>query len=182
LKIKIQEKKNVIHFSEVEIYFVLSLRCRLPKLLSNGFAALSKLDNGWFGAAMYFTSSAEYAAKYTNSNGCLIMCYVVSLNPFPVITDDAPPGTSSSDFSFYGRGNYSNYQCHYIPVAPGNDDTSCAFCPPPNGVQDARYDELAVFQQADILPQVVVHLKPQFTSSTSVASAGNSEKKILSKE
>lgn len=134
-------------------------RASVSKILSNGFAALSKLDDGWFGKAMYFTSSAEYAAKYTNSDGCLIMCYVLLLNPFPVITDDAPPSEHTSNFKFYGKANHSNYQCHYIPVVPVDKDTSWNFRPPPNGVQDAIYDELAVFQQDDILPQVVVHLK-----------------------
>jgi hypothetical protein len=115
---------------------------------------------------MYFTSSAEYAAKYTNPTGCLIMCYVVLLNPFPVITNDAPPGVSSKNFRFYGTGNYSNYQCHYVPVAPVSEDTSWNFRPPPNGIKDARFDEFAIFQQADILPQVIVHLKPGTSSST----------------
>ncbi len=139
-------------------------RAIVSSLISDGFAALGKLDNGWFGKAMYFTSSAEYAAKYTNPTGCLIMCYVILLNPFPVITDDAPPGVPSKTFRFYGTGNYSNYQCHYIPVAPVTEDTSSNFRPPPNGVQDARYDEFAIFQQADILPQVIVHLKPGISS------------------
>jgi hypothetical protein len=155
----------------------------VSKLVSDGFVALSTLDNGWFGKAMYFTSSAEYAAKYTNSNGCLIMCYVVVLNPFPVITDDAPPGVNSTNFRFYGSCNYSNYQCHYIPVANSEANTGLDFRPPLSGVQDALYDELAVFQQADILPQVIVHLKPQSTSSsTSVTADASLERRFLSKE
>jgi hypothetical protein len=154
----------------------------IPKLLSGGFAVLGTLDNGWFGKGMYFTSSAEYAAKYTKSNGCLIMCYVIVLNPFPVITDDAPPDVSSTNFRFYGSGNYSNYQCHYIPVANAGASTSLDFRPPPNGVQDATYDELAVFQQTEILPQVIVHLKTQCASSSSVAIDEDLERRFLSKE
>jgi hypothetical protein len=100
---------------------------------------------------MYFTSSAEYATRYTSSNGCLIMCYVVLLNPFPVITDDAPPGIPSRNFRFYGRGNYSSYQSHYIPVAPVSENTLWDLRPPSGVVQNAVYDELAVFQQSDIL-------------------------------
>ena len=156
-------------------------RKTVPKLLSDGFAALSKLDKGWFGTAMYFTSSAKYAAEYIGSNGCLIMCYVALLNPFPVIADDAPPGTSSKNFRFYGRGNYANYQCHYVPVAPV-DEMRCDYRPPPSGVEDASYDELAIFQQADILPQVVVHLKPRTTASTSATSEVNLERMFLCKE
>jgi hypothetical protein len=154
----------------------------VSQLVSDGFAALSQLDNGWFGKAMYFTSSAEYAAKYTDPTGCLIMCYVVLLNPFPVITDDAPPLVPSKTFRFYGTGNYANYQCHYIPVAPVNEDTWWNFRPPPNGVQDATFDEFAIFQQSDILPQVIVHLKPGTTSSASGTSNENFLRTFLSKE
>ena len=141
----------------------------ISPLISDGFAALGQLDNGWFGKAIYFTSSAEYAVRYTNSTGCLIMCYVVLLNPFPVISDDAPINASSKDFRFYGSGNYSNYQCHYIPVAPAYPGAIKNFRPPPNGTEDACFDEFAIFQQSDILPQVIVHLKPG-TSSTSATS------------
>lgn len=94
----------------------------------------------------------------------------------------APPNVPSRDFRFYGRGNYSNYQCHYIPVTPVDKDTSWNFRPPSSGVQDAPYDELAIFQQADILPQVVVHLKPRTASRTSVRLTENPERIFLSKE
>ena len=154
----------------------------VSELVSNGFAALSKLDNGWYGKAMYFTSSGEYAAKYTNPTGCLVMCYVILLNPFPVITDDAPVGVSSKTFRFYGTGNYANYQCHYIPVAPVKEDTVWNFRPPPNGVQDARFDEFAIFQQSDILPQIIVHLKPANNSSAYENFDENLHTRFLSKE
>ncbi|CAF0977353.1 unnamed protein product [Didymodactylos carnosus] len=129
----------------------------LPYLLSNGFATLGKIDDGWYGRAMYFTSSAKYALRYGN---CLIMCYILLLNPFPVVTNDAPHGASPTTFRFYGRGNYKNYQCHYIPVAPTDrDPTTTDYRPPTNGIDGALYDELAVFQEINILPQVVVHFK-----------------------
>lgn len=155
----------------------------VSSLVSDGFSALGRLDNGWYGKAMYFTSSAEYAAKYTNSNGCLIMCYAVLLNPFPVIVDDAPHGEASRNFRFYGSGNHANYQCHYIPVAPVKNDTMWNFRPPIDGVDDAPYDEFAIFQQADILPQVIVHLKPANpTASTCEFSEFEQRDKFLAKE
>lgn len=134
----------------------------LPQLLSDGFAALGTLDDGWYGKAMYFTSSAKYATRYCGgeSGGCLIMCYILLLNPFPVVSADAPPNISPASFRFYGKGNYRNYQCHYIPVSPvGAGTDTMDYRPPPTGTDDALYDELAVFQEVNILPQVVVHFK-----------------------
>ncbi|CAF2528187.1 unnamed protein product [Rotaria sp. Silwood2] len=134
-------------------------RSVLPHLLSDGFAALSMLDDGWYGKAIYFTSSAKYATRYfREDNGCLVMCYVLLLNPFPVVSDDAPPDVPPEKFRFYGRGNYKNYQCHYIPVSPVGGKNTMDYRPPPTGdIDDAEYDELAVFQEAHILPQIVIY-------------------------
>ncbi|CAF4167820.1 unnamed protein product [Adineta steineri] len=132
----------------------------LPYLLSEGFAALGQTDGGWFGKGIYFSSSAEYASRYCppNENACLLMCYVLVLNPFPVIHDDAPKNAKPRDFRFYGSGNYGTYQCHYIPVS--GKKSSMNFRPPLDGTDHANYDELVVFESANILPQIVVHLKP----------------------
>ncbi|CAF4174038.1 unnamed protein product [Adineta steineri] len=131
----------------------------LPQLLSEGFASLGQVDDGWFGKGMYFSSSAEYASRYCpqNEDACLLMCYVLVLNPFPVIYDDAPEDVKPHKFRFYGRGNHRAYQCHYIPVS--GEKPTMDFRPPLEGVDHADYDELVVFESANILPQIVVHLK-----------------------
>jgi len=132
----------------------------LSNLLSDGFATLGTLDDGWYGKAMYFTSSAKYATRYSGENGgCLIMCYIILLNPFPIISADAPLNVSPTKFRFYGRGNYKNYQCHYIPVSPTGGSDTWDYRPPSTGTDDAIYDELAMFQEAAILPQIVIHFK-----------------------
>ena len=157
-------------------------RTDISKLLSDGFAALGESDKG-FGTGMYFTSSAGYATNGMKPNDCLVMCYVVLLNPFPVITDDAPPGVPKTKFRFYDNRNYSNYQCHYIPVAPIDEATSWNYLPPKKGVRYAVCDEFVVFQECDILPQVIVYLKPRSGSSaaTAVTSEANSSKKSVPK-
>ncbi|CAF1533904.1 unnamed protein product, partial [Adineta steineri] len=86
-----------------------------------------------------------------------IMCYVLVLNPFPVIYDDAPEDVKPEKFRFYGRGNHRTFQCHYIPVS--GKESTMDFRPPLEGVDHAGYDELVVFESANILPQIVVHLK-----------------------
>ncbi|CAF3886710.1 unnamed protein product [Rotaria sordida] len=132
----------------------------LPNLLSNGFAALGTLDDGWYGKAMYFTSSAKYATRYCGeTDGCLIMCYILLLNPFPVVAADVPLTVSPTSFRLYGKGNHKNYQYHYIPVSPVGGSDTWDYRPPTSGTDDAMYDELAVFQETNILPQIVIHFK-----------------------
>ncbi|CAF3930201.1 unnamed protein product [Rotaria sp. Silwood1] len=121
---------------------------------------MGTLDDGWYGKAMYFTSSAKYATRYSGKHGCLVMCYVLLLNPFPVVTADAGSHIPPERFRFYGKGNYKNYQCHYIPVSPVGGKDTMDYRPPPSGdVDDAAYDELAIFQEAHVLPQIVIHFE-----------------------
>jgi hypothetical protein len=103
------------------------------------------------------------------SNDSLVMCYVILLILFPVITDNAIPNVSKTNFRLCVNGSYSNYQYHYIPVAPIDEATSRNYLPPPRGVQYAMYDEFVVFQEYDILPQAIVHLKRRQVSSGAAA-------------
>lgn len=43
-------------------------------ILEGGFAAIAKLDGGWFGKGIYFSSNAAYASKYCQQPPCIIMC------------------------------------------------------------------------------------------------------------
>jgi hypothetical protein len=74
--------------------------------------------------AMYFTLSVEYSAKYTSSNECLTISYVVLLNLFPVISHNAPSDVPSPNVC-----NYSNYQCRYIPIEPVDKGSPWNFHP-----------------------------------------------------
>jgi len=38
----------------------------------------------------------------------LIMCYALLLNPYPVVSADAPLDVDPSQFAFYGKGNYKH--------------------------------------------------------------------------
>jgi hypothetical protein len=70
---------------------------------------------GWFGKGIYFTSNPEYALRYSQRPTCLMMCYVILQNPYPVIFDDASNSTALG-LKLYGRANYKNYGCHFVPV------------------------------------------------------------------
>jgi hypothetical protein len=78
---------------------------------------------------IYFSSSADYSTHYVQSDTCtLLLCYVIVANPYPVIYDDA---TSKQNLVFYGKGNYKNYGCHYVPIIPYSE---VDFLPPPIGL------------------------------------------------
>ncbi|CAF1174714.1 unnamed protein product, partial [Didymodactylos carnosus] len=122
------------------------LRKVLKSLMPTGSAANGVKDEDWFGKGIYFTSSAKYASTYGGPGECIILCYVLILNPLPIIDDDVPQYSNPKDSLFYALGNCENYHCHYIPKAVCNDE---------NGF----HDELVVFQEAYILPSIVVYFK-----------------------
>jgi len=129
-------------------------------ILKMGFANLAMLDDGWFGNGIYFTSHPEYAYRYCKNkkDPCLIFCFLLLSNPYPVIFRDA---SSANDLAFKGKANYKNYGSHYVPVVhyKGVD-----YRPPDPGAAKTGplYDEIVIFQETHILPFGIVHLKDPY--------------------
>jgi len=84
-------------------------------IFQGGFANLATMDNGWFGKGIYFSTYPEYAMQYCENKPkpCLIFCFIILANPFPIIWDDAK---SIDELRFFGQPNYRNFGCHYVPV------------------------------------------------------------------
>jgi len=145
------------------------------KILKNGFANLATLDDGWFGKGIYFTTHPEYGFHYckNKSQPCLILCYVIMFNPYPVIWDDAK-STDPNEMMLLGKANYRNFGCHYVPVIKYDNFD---FRPPQPG-KKAEFDELVIFQESHILPYALVSVQkkkspapiPSATTSTSTSS------------
>lgn len=155
--------KQVKHRQSVSIAR-LWYRCdahRLKNVMFNGFSQQDMQANGWFGQGIYLSSSAKDAPYYKKPLGCIIMCYAIILNPYPIISDDASISEGNLKLRFYSSKNYLNYHCHYIPVLPTKVDRGSSDLPPKTGTQDALYDQVVMFSPDDILPQCVIYLKPK---------------------
>jgi hypothetical protein len=60
-----------------------------------------------------------------------------------------------------GKGNYSNYDAHFIPVVPRNPDNSNEEVYYPTRPYDKhQYTELVVFSSEACLPRYLVELQP----------------------
>jgi hypothetical protein len=59
---------------------------------------------GWFGKGIYFSTSPAYALRYCGKPKVLLMCYVVLLNPFPLLQSDAPDNVDEKHFRFFAAG------------------------------------------------------------------------------
>jgi len=130
-------------------------------IIKNGFSSLAKLDEGWFGKGIYFSNFPQYSIKYTTSveDPCLILCYTVLENPFPVVFGERE--------RFKGKPNYTTtvkqttvfYGSHYVPIKD--------FLPPPIG-EKGDSDELVIFQENHILPKWIIHLEKKKSSSSNI--------------
>jgi len=141
-------------------------------ITENGFGVVAKLDDGYFGKGIYFTSTFDYAAKYViyhvESNPSHWKAFIISLvvpgNVFPVTenpfrTDTSgrilqnPNGTPMLNLNgYYGKGIRAGYQSHFtiVPKAEKN-----AFPIRGNIESDNDATELVVFQEAQTLPLFV---------------------------
>jgi len=136
----------------------------LPSIFEAGFATLGLIDAGYFGRGIYSAGEARYSynvyGKIFEDQGkepALLMNWVASYSAYPVIDGDK---SNSEMRSLEGKGNYANYDAHFIPVRPNNPNNpnEKVFFPCQPG-QAHKYSELVVFDKAHCLPRYVVELQ-----------------------
>jgi len=119
------------------------------KICYGGFATLSKLDTGYFGSGIYFTTYYSYAESYFMGfvDPAVLISYVIPGNSYPVIEH---PHESPS--SFKAGIIKVGYQSHYIRVKPDGMPVDS------NGLEEI-YDELVINQETQVCPAYVYELK-----------------------
>lgn len=128
------------------------------QILRTGFAALAKLDPGYFGQGLYFTPDFEYAKNvYAGDAGCVILCALCFGNPFPVIEHPSSPE------SMLGRPCMPRYDAHVAVVKREPGKGKACFVPaPPSSYEEEEasgvFSEIVLFDRGQILPLAVVHL------------------------
>lgn len=116
------------------------------KIAQTGFAALSSLDEGYFGKGIYFTTSLLYTLPYAcnKRRPAAIISFVNMGNVYPVTEDHK--GCNS----LRGTALKSGYHSHLIctnkngAIYKERDDTLC--------------DEIIVGQESQILPAFIVEM------------------------
>jgi hypothetical protein len=109
-------------------------------ICQTGFASLAKLDAGWYGKGIYFTSYPCYTIQYTGSiNPSIIVSYVIPGNVYPVIEE------SEHEDNLVGKPIKSGYQSNYVRVSA-------------KGHVGTDYDELVIASESQILPLYIVNL------------------------
>jgi len=117
------------------------------KITETGFASLASLDAGWYGAGMYFTTSAMYAAPYylNSTNPAILICLVNTGNPFPVIE------SRNDQDSLWGLPIKSGYQSNY--VVTGRDGQIHV------NRSEPAYNEIVIPQESQVMPIYLLELK-----------------------
>jgi len=119
------------------------------KICQGGFAALSSLDSGYFGAGIYFTTSAKYALPYyaTKGDPSIIISWVLPGNAYPVIEHPRKNGNLAGTIIKPG------YQSHYVCT----NNKGMPF-PSPDPSYTGVYDEIVINQEAQCAPAYVLVL------------------------
>ena len=131
----------------------------LDSIFKTGYADLSTTDEGFFGKGLYSAYEARYAYK-VYSKGALLVNWVTFFSAYPVIEGDMP--------RLSGKGNYGNYDAHFIPVRPRTADPDEVNFYPCIGMHEAVYHEMVVFQAEQCLPRYLVELQPSLPQSPAV--------------
>lgn len=91
---KVERVDEMIRLEDLITFFFFFNSLPHFQVCHNGFANLSKLDVGWYGSGMYFSTSAQYCLPYAASkpNPCFIISYLIPGNPYPVVEQPNDPG------------------------------------------------------------------------------------------
>jgi len=116
------------------------------QIAMTGFAALSSLDEGYFGKGIYFTSSLLYILPYASGKRrpAVLISYINPGNPWPTTEEHDGPR------SLKGMALKSGYNSHIVrtnkrgTIYHEEDDVLC--------------DEMVVNQESQILPAFIIEL------------------------
>lgn len=134
----------------------------LDSVFKTGFANLATTDTGFFGKGSYSTYDAEYAYR-VYSKGALLLNWMCWYSAYPVIDGDMP--------ELMGKGNFANYDAHFVPVASAsNSPTESVYLPCRVG-QAHQYIEVVVFNARQCLPRYLVELQPSLPAPMPVSTA-----------
>jgi len=113
-----------------------------------GFAALSSLDDGFYGRGMYFSSSTLYTIPYfcRAKKPTIVVCLTIPGNPYPVIVGPKDKGSLLKAHIMTG------HQSHYVVTGKGG----YPFLP---AVDKKKYDELVLEMEEQVLPIFIVNVK-----------------------
>jgi len=154
-KIMHRFKKFVVCHSEENIPLIPLWHGTSPgsevKILSNGYATLASTDPGFFGKGCFYgTPQTEYACR-VYGKGILLLNFATVGNVFPVVFSDMP--------QLFGKNCYKNYDCHYAPVVPKNQDNpkEVNYIALNTLTQKPVFDEFVIFQESQVVPRFAIY-------------------------
>lgn len=117
------------------------------KISQTGFANLSKLDAGYFGSGIYFSTFVMYTLPYfaSKKKPSVIVSYVIPGNIYPVKEHHKSPE------SLLGKPLQSGYNSHYIVTTKSGTCIS-------EEREGATYDELVIPLEGQIVPAFIFEI------------------------
>jgi hypothetical protein len=134
----------------------------IDTICRTGFVNLATLNTGWHGRGLYFTHWAQYADYYFLCGGhrpenltaqgehALLLSWALVGAAYPVLA--RMDRVDDPEHTFHG--GYPGYDSHYALVNDGGI-TCTEYLPNPQ----AKYDEVMISQESQVLPLAVVFFK-----------------------
>eukprot|EP01124_Arcella_intermedia_P022716 TRINITY_DN3445_c0_g4_i1.p1 TRINITY_DN3445_c0_g4~~TRINITY_DN3445_c0_g4_i1.p1 ORF type:complete len:293 (+),score=69.59 TRINITY_DN3445_c0_g4_i1:1204-2082(+) len=115
-------------------------------ICGSGFAALSSLDQGYYGKGIYVTSSCMYALPYyaPKPTPSFLICLVTPGNVYPVVEN------YSEENSYMGKAIKNGFQSHYVITR--KDGKAIGDTKPTKKF----YDELVLSSESALIPIFLV--------------------------
>lgn len=129
----------------------------MSEIIEQGFERKLRLGSGREDKGFLLRSSAKAAANDVGVAGCILMCYMILSNPFCSLISEGSNSTMTHRYRFYSDGKPSITEIEYESVRFGRSKRNDR---PIAEIQAGFHDEFVTFESKNILPQVVVYLRP----------------------
>ena len=130
-------------------------------IIHDGFKRTVRLGSAENDQGFCFKSSLKAAAEEIGPRGCVIMCYIILRHPFPTLIQPDRSTEDCNRYRFYSDGRHT---IHQMKSPTPNYHWGNRHDPSAAEVNEGLYDEFVTFQQKDILPELLVYLRPERSS------------------
>lgn len=129
----------------------------MSEITAHGFERKLRLGAGREDKGFLLRSSAKAAAHDVGVAGCVLMCYVILSNPFCSLINEGSTSAETHRYRFYSDGKPSITEMEYESMHFSGSTRNYR---PIEEIQAGFHDEFVTFESKNILPQVVVYLRP----------------------
>lgn len=128
------------------------------EIIKNGFSGINRLRFRNPQKGICFSSSALCALQDLERDDCLIMCYLLVPDPYPVLIDNQSRKNLDSRYCFFNNQTHADYRQQSPSLFFGTNYRPSTTNFTVTNSTDGLYDKFVTFDPNDVIPHAIIFL------------------------